>query len=221
MARFQNDDLSALNLRKLNLRHFCRDGLDLRRELGLDDLPRVRESLSTAAQDFQLQAQGLVVTQRNQRNDGEQLQLVLHVKGSVPLVCQRCLERVDIAVDSQARFVLVANEAEADAMERIAEGAQEESSDVLDLNDLDDLDNLDNLDNLDKKGDIEPLVADKPIDLIALAEDEILLSLPLVPMHEVCPQPIAATSTQALEFEEAIEAKKPNPFAVLASLKKH
>jgi uncharacterized protein len=215
MARFQNDDLSALNLRKLNLRHFCRDGLDLQRELGPDDLPRVRESLSTAAQDFQLQAQGLVVAQRNQRNDGEQLQLVLHVKGSVPLVCQRCLERVDIAVDSQARFVLVANEAEADAMERIAEGAQEESSD---LNDLDDLDNLD---DLDKKGDIEPLVADKPIDLIALAEDEILLSLPLVPMHEVCPQPIAATSTQALEFEEAIEAKKPNPFAVLASLKKH
>jgi uncharacterized protein len=212
MARFQNDDLSALNLRKLNLRHFCRDGLDLQRALGLDDLPRVKESLSTAAQDFQLQAQGLVVTQRNQRNDGEQLQLVLHVKGSVPLVCQRCLERVDIAVDSQARFVLVANEAEADAMERIAE---EESNDVLDLNDLDDLDNL------DKKGDIEPLVADKPIDLIALAEDEILLSLPLVPMHEVCPQPLADMATEVLGFDENIEAKKPNPFAVLASLKKH
>jgi uncharacterized protein len=206
MARFQNDDLSALNLRKLNLRHFCRDGVDLRRALGLDDLPRVKESLSTATQDFQLHAQGLVVTQRN--ND-EQLQLMLKVKGSVPLVCQRCLERVDIAVDSQARFVLVANEAEADAMERIAE---EESSDVLDMNDLDDL---------DKKGDIEPLVADKPIDLIALAEDEILLSLPLVPMHEVCPQPLAALLTEALEFEEGIEAKKPNPFAVLASLKKH
>jgi uncharacterized protein len=209
MARFQNDDLSALNLRKLNLRHFCRDGLDLQRELKLEDLPRVKESLSTAAQDFQLHAQGLALTQRNK---SEQLQLVIHVKGSMPLVCQRCLERVDIAVNSQARFVLVANEAEADAMEKIAEGAEEESSDVLDLSDLDDL---------DKKDDIEPLVADKPVDLIALAEDEILLSLPLVPMHEVCPQPLAAMSTEGLQFDEDIAAKKPNPFAVLANLKKH
>ncbi|MDU8924629.1 23S rRNA accumulation protein YceD [Pasteurellaceae bacterium LIM206] len=56
------------------------------------------------------------------------------------------------------------------------------------------------------------------IDLIGTIEDELMLSLPIVPMHasEHC-----EVSTHEQVFGELPEelAKKPNPFAVLASLK--
>ena len=62
------------------------------------------------------------------------------------------------------------------------------------------------------------LVWDKHFDLHALLEDEILLDLPLIPMHEVCPHlaaPVLATP-RAKEAEE----KKQQPFAGLADLLK-
>ncbi len=203
MTRIETDNVHNLNLRKLNLRHFCRDGVTLELSLLIDDLPRVQESLSAAARTFTLHAQGAAAAQTS---GDVQLQLTVKVQGSAPLVCQRCLERVDVAVSSEARFVLVNNEAEADAMEQESEEASQAAAEA----------------GLEQAAhESEPLVADKPIDLIVLAEDEILLCLPLVPMHETCPQPLAMSSALTLAFEEEIEATKPNPFAVLASLKKH
>jgi uncharacterized protein len=55
------------------------------------------------------------------------------------------------------------------------------------------------------------LVLAARFNVLALVEDELLMSLPLVPMHERCPD-----SVPALEQPEAV---KPNPFAVLAGLK--
>jgi uncharacterized protein len=55
-------------------------------------------------------------------------------------------------------------------------------------------------------------------DLLALIEDELLMEMPLVPMHEVCPQPLAG-STPAGE-EGVPDEPRPNPFASLARLKK-
>jgi uncharacterized protein len=53
-------------------------------------------------------------------------------------------------------------------------------------------------------------------DLLALIEDELLMGMPLVPMHPACLSEQAPTSQE----EEVILADvKPNPFAVLASLK--
>jgi uncharacterized protein len=56
------------------------------------------------------------------------------------------------------------------------------------------------------------LVMQPQFDLLNLLEDELLLDLPLVPMHETCPD-----SSPVLDRPEA--SKKPNPFAVLAGLK--
>lgn len=54
-------------------------------------------------------------------------------------------------------------------------------------------------------------------DLQSLVEDELLLALPLVPMHEPdCPEPVQLT---AGDLPEAAEPKKQNPFAALATLK--
>lgn len=57
------------------------------------------------------------------------------------------------------------------------------------------------------------------IDLLGVIEDELLLSLPLVPMHE--PEHCEVSEDEQVfgELPEEL-AKKPNPFAVLASLKK-
>ncbi|WP_333841624.1 YceD family protein [Limnohabitans sp.] len=68
----------------------------------------------------------------------------------------------------------------------------------------------------DDASDEDLLVLEDSFDLMALIEDELLMGLPLVPMHEACLSERAPTS----EEEEAILAEvKPNPFAVLASLK--
>ncbi len=60
------------------------------------------------------------------------------------------------------------------------------------------------------------LVLEDNFDLLQLIEDELLMSLPLVPMHPACLSEQVPTSPE----EEAILSEaKPNPFAVLASLK--
>lgn len=61
-------------------------------------------------------------------------------------------------------------------------------------------------------------VGEEPLDLLALIEDELLLSLPIVPMHppEECQQPAGL-----LESETSKNAvKRSNPFSVLAQLKR-
>ncbi len=68
----------------------------------------------------------------------------------------------------------------------------------------------------DDESEEDLLVLEDGFDLMALIEDELLMSLPLVPMHPACLSEQAPTSKE----EEAILAEaKPNPFAVLASLK--
>jgi uncharacterized protein len=68
----------------------------------------------------------------------------------------------------------------------------------------------------DDESEEDLLVLEDSFDLLALIEDELLMSLPLVPMHPHCLSERVPTS----EAEQAIlDEAKPNPFAVLASLK--
>ncbi len=60
------------------------------------------------------------------------------------------------------------------------------------------------------------LVLSSEFDLLALVEDELLMDLPLVPMHEACESEHVPTSDDP---DGAAVAEKPNPFAVLAALK--
>lgn len=75
---------------------------------------------------------------------------------------------------------------------------------------------------LDEDSDEEDvLVLSRSFDLHDLVEDELLLALPIVPMHEACPVPVAL-SVPADEDEAASEAaaSPSHPFAALAALKK-
>ncbi|WP_250472734.1 DUF177 domain-containing protein [Caballeronia sp. GAFFF1] len=70
--------------------------------------------------------------------------------------------------------------------------------------------------------EIEVIVGSRQFDLIDLIEEELLLSLPLVPKHSVCPEvheSLLAGSAEDEADEGGEEAEKPNPFAVLEKLK--
>ncbi|MCW2254280.1 uncharacterized protein M2263_000371 [Providencia alcalifaciens] len=66
----------------------------------------------------------------------------------------------------------------------------------------------------------EPVQFDEfgEIDLLGLIEDEIILSLPVVPVHDS--EHCEVSEADMVFGELPPEAAKPNPFAVLASLKK-
>jgi uncharacterized protein len=72
------------------------------------------------------------------------------------------------------------------------------------------------LDEDDEDEDV--LVLSRSFDLHDLVEDELLLALPIVPMHETCPLPVVM-SAPAGDDEAAGEAPA-HPFAALAALKK-
>ncbi|HPR43153.1 DUF177 domain-containing protein [Ottowia sp.] len=71
---------------------------------------------------------------------------------------------------------------------------------------------------LDDDEEDDLLVLARDFDLHAMIEDEMLLALPLVPMHETCPAPVK-TVAQDADFDAA-GGERPNPFAALAALKK-
>ena len=68
---------------------------------------------------------------------------------------------------------------------------------------------------LDAESEDDVLAVTRALDLRTLVEDELLLEIPLVPRHEQCPDPLRTTAEP-----DADEVQKPNPFAVLASLKR-
>lgn len=72
---------------------------------------------------------------------------------------------------------------------------------------------------LDDECEEDVLVLSREFDLHTLIEDELLMALPMVPMHDTCPQAVPLSAGES-DFEAA-NAHKPNPFAALASLRTH
>lgn len=59
--------------------------------------------------------------------------------------------------------------------------------------------------------ELDAIMAEPELDVMALIEDEIIMGLPLSPKHEACGQ----------DPLEPVKTDKPNPFAILAQLKKN
>lgn len=119
-------------------------------------------------------------------------QVWLHVtaQAHLPQTCQRCLGEVSTLLDVERSYRFVADEATAEAQDDACE------EDLLAIS--------------------------REFNLLALIEDELLMALPQVPLHDICPvQPKMAAIDD--DFESGTDAEgvagKPNPFAVLASLK--
>ena len=69
---------------------------------------------------------------------------------------------------------------------------------------------------LDEESEDDVLLLPHRLDLQELLEDELILALPLVPRHTVCPEPLVA-ATEAEAHDEEVPA---HPFAALAALRK-
>jgi uncharacterized protein len=67
---------------------------------------------------------------------------------------------------------------------------------------------------LDEESEDDVLVLPARLDLHELLEDELILTVPIVPLHEVCPEPLAMPEADEVDADE-----RPNPFAALAALK--
>jgi uncharacterized protein len=67
---------------------------------------------------------------------------------------------------------------------------------------------------LDADSEDDVLALTHALDLRSLVEDELLLSMPLVPRHEICPQPLPVASDEVVAADPP-----PHPFAALAALK--
>ncbi len=74
---------------------------------------------------------------------------------------------------------------------------------------------------LDAEIEDDVLALSRSLNLRELVEDELLLALPLVPRHESCPAPLAmASEAEPLPDEAPGAPDRPNPFAILQSLKR-
>ncbi len=113
--------------------------------------------------------------------------ITLRAQASISLECQRCLEAFELALQVESRLQLVETEAEIDTEEM-----DEDDPDAPDQ-----------------------VVGSQFFDVLALVEDELILALPYVPKHEVCP-----SLPKELSASEGSDPGRPSPFAVLAELKK-
>jgi uncharacterized protein len=69
----------------------------------------------------------------------------------------------------------------------------------------------------DEESEEDVLVLSRDFNLLELVEDELLMAMPIVPKHPVCPGTVKLQVADADFVEDA--AEKPNPFAVLERLK--
>lgn len=124
---------------------------------------------------------------------GESL-LRLRVQAQPVVICQRCLAPFAWPVDVDTLLQPVATEAELDADADLEDASGEEMD-----------------------SEPEKILGSSRFDLLAQVEDELILSIPYAPRHDVCPD---ASAAGAGDEQDAPAAKRPSPFAVLAKLKK-
>lgn len=129
---------------------FAREARSLSGEISLAALPRLADLLLGTAGSLRYALHGSVGRRQ------EPL-LAVSIEGSLPLLCQRCMEQMDFALDVEVLFELKQGGGD---LELTQEEVDDDSRDVLPVN-----------------GDI---------DVLELIEDEVLLALPVAPRHVVC-----------------------------------
>jgi uncharacterized protein len=126
---------------------------------------------------------------------GEML-LHLHIQANPVVICQRCMQAFAYPIDFAVSLHLVKSEAQLDV--NYGDDTADDSDGGLD----------------DEPDAPEKVVGSRRFDLLAQIEDELILSIPYVPRHEVCPGPPAKT-----DAGEPVTVERPSPFAVLEKLK--
>lgn len=134
--------------------------------------------------------------------------LHLHVRAGLLLDCQRCGQPFTFAVDAQSALQLVESETDLDDDLGVL---QDDEDPFFEDEDGENEDAA----AVPSVGYPEKVVGSRHFDLLAQIEDELILNVPYVPRHEVCP---GAQASAAAEQEPA--ERRPSPFAVLEQLKR-
>ena len=178
----------ALNPLKLDVETFAREGLSLDGEWPAADLPRLADIAAPEAPATGWPAIRWAA-------EGE----IRTPKGSEPQIWMRLDAQAQVAQTCQRCLKPVVEGVE---MSRWFRFVRDEAQAA----------------ELDMDGEDDVLALPRVLNLQELAEDELLLALPLVPRHDVCPEPLPLAEPD--ELDEAQEEERPNPFAALAALKK-
>ena len=173
--------------RHLDIKAFAQAGAELEGQAPLSEWPRL---LAEQFVGQQAQQAGVV----RWRLQGRMVPVV----GGSPQVGLALLAEVDLALQCQRCLTAVVEkiQAERDFL-FVADEATAEA--------------------MDEDSEADVLVISRDFDALSLIEDELILALPLVPRHEVCPLAVP-TAMADEDFDGASE--RPNPFAALAALKK-
>jgi len=193
------DPTSVWNPKSLDVRAFTQAGAVMIQDMPLADFDRLaEEALEGDWGHVRWRIQGEV---RPALGEGKPTHW-LHVtaQAALGLTCQRCLTCVvsPLLVDRWIRFVATVSKVTKSSPKPSADMATETQAAEED------------------EGCEEDVLAWEPRpDVLLLIEDELLMALPLVPMHESCPSPISV----AQQDDPEVQDERPHPFAALAQLK--
>lgn len=112
----------------------------------------------------------------------------------VPIACQRCLQDMELALHCDLSLLVFDTEAELQDLPGSGVGGGEAGREGV-------------------------VMTEDGLDVVALIEDELLLSLPMIPLHDdpSCSRVLNELKEGGKEGDEP--ESRPNPFAVLAALK--
>lgn len=94
---------------QIDIRKWVVKGADISAEVPLSSLPRIADLLADSGGSIAVQLHFYVDEERFRRVDG-------HVKGSVKLTCQRCLEPMAVNVDCEFQLAIVWSEERAQGL---------------------------------------------------------------------------------------------------------
>jgi len=186
-------------------------GREAQGSVALEDLERLVEDLPIQDSDAHWHA-------KSERGPLGQPLIRLTIDAEVVLECQRCLQDFTLPLHSEAVLHIVKTEAQlnVDDIVRESESDDESDEDEVVASDLP-----------------ERVLGSARFNLLEQVEDELILCVPYVPRHDVCPEPLVAPASvsedldadgqeelnDAGEVVDGAERKRRSPFAALAQLK--
>lgn len=177
-----------IDLKHLNVKAFARDGMRAQGEANWVDFERLSDLAWSG------EGQNALSSQVSWSITGE----MVPVTGGDAQICLHLSAEVSLPMQCQRCMGPVVVDVFSDQSFRfVADEATAEAEDDESEEDL--------------------LVLTPELDVLALIEDELIMSVPIVPKHEICPDSVMLSAADEA-FEEALAAK-PNPFAALAQLK--
>ncbi|QEI06955.1 DUF177 domain-containing protein [Pigmentiphaga aceris] len=191
-------------------------GREAQGAVALEDMERLVEDLPIQNSDARWHA-------KSERGPlGEPL-IRLTIDAEVVLECQRCLADFALPLHTEAVLHIVKTEAQLNADDIVHEGDDDGEGDE---------------DDVGASALPERVLGSPRFDLLEQVEDELILCVPYVPRHDVCPEPLVVPASVSEDVsakkadndgqqdpsstDEAVdgaEGKRPSPFAVLAQLK--